>query len=315
MPSRALDLAALGLAAEENDETAIRRAFLRKSRTAHPDKGGTNEEFVALRDAYERLQKNVYAASALPARASQNNHGWHGASAGAYYGDYEDYEQYSEEGESHYEWYDRDWFDENFEENEDAFYSKFHKREMTEEERRTRRQDFLKRNKDPLCQDRKAKPGEPKCDSCRYYRGIRRDHADFRGVDFSAYSRHPEGRITCWICKLRFTTVMTKNMAEKKSWQDAEGNRLGKVLEGKAGLFRILREDNRTFCQQPKSEYVEDTRLSEYYWVEDLQKIAQKQPAIPRSPKKRRVSENAVPGTPAREPRRQRVNDGGSPPN
>ena len=108
---------------------------------------------------------------------------------------------------------------------------------------------------------------------------------------------------------------MTKNMAEKKSWQDAEGNRLGKVLEGKAGLFRILREDNRTFCQQPKSEYVEDTRLSEYYWVEDLQKIAQKQPAIPRSPKKRRVSENAVPGTPAREPRRQRVNDGGSPPN
>ena len=306
MPSRALDLAALGLAAEENDKTAIRRAFLRKSRTAHPDKGGTNEAFVALRDAYERLQKNVYAASALPPRASQNNHGSH-----PFYGDYGDYYDDCFGGESHYDWYDYDWFEENYEEDEDAFHKKFHKREMTEEERRARRQSFLKRNKDPLKRDRKAKPGEPKCDSCRYNRGITRDDADSWGLDYSAYSRHPESRITCWICKLKFKTVLTKRKAEEKSWKDAEGKRLGKVLDGKAGLFRILREDNRTFCQHPKTEYQEDTRLSEYYWVEDLQKIAQKQPAIPRSPKKKRVSENAVPGTP--EPRRQRVNDGGSP--
>ena len=66
---------------------------------------------------------------------------------------------------------------------------------------------------------------------------------------------------------------------------------------GSAKSWKARPDFSRSSGRQPdllllaKSEYVEDTRLSEYYWVEDLQKIAQKQPAIPRSPKKRRVSE------------------------
>ena len=245
MPSRALDLAALGLASEEKDVTAVRRAFLRKSKTAHPDKGGTKEQFVALKNAYERLLKNVYAAPrAPPPRAGQNNHG---ASGGSYHHDAPDwnasFDDYDWDEESHYDWYD-DWFGENYEEYDedndeshddwfDAFYAKFTKREMTEEERRARRQNFLKRHKDPLKLDRKAKPGEPVCHSCRYHRGITEDDADYRGVDFGAYSAHPKGRITCWICKLSFESVTTQCKAESKSWRDAEGNRLGKVLEGR----------------------------------------------------------------------------------
>ena len=315
MPSRALDLAALGLASEEKDVTAVRRAFLRKSKTAHPDKGGTKEQFVALKNAYERLLKNVYAAPrAPPPRAGQNNHG---ASGGSYHHDAPDwnasFDDYDWDEESHYDWYD-DWFGENYEEYDedndeshddwfDAFYAKFTKREMNEEERRARRQNFLKRHKDPLKMDKKAKPGEPVCHSCRYHRGITEDDADYRGVDFGAYSAHPKGRITCWICKLSFESVTTQCKAESKSWRDAEGNRLGKVLEGKGVIFRALRGAKKTFCQQPKSEYVDETRLTEYFWVEDLQDFAEQLPAIPRTPKKKRVSENAVPGTP---PRRQK---------
>ena len=52
------------------DETAtdeeIRAAYLKKARTAHPDAGGTKEDFQALQRAYEEAQNGPSSSSDEP---------------------------------------------------------------------------------------------------------------------------------------------------------------------------------------------------------------------------------------------------------
>lgn len=58
--TRGEDLHTLGLSSEDDEaqdsQRKIRKAFLRLSRKHHPDKGGTNEGFQKLSEAYYRLR-------------------------------------------------------------------------------------------------------------------------------------------------------------------------------------------------------------------------------------------------------------------
>lgn len=303
MPSRVADLAELGLAPGEKDDGVIRKAFLRKTLQAHPDKGGSEEQFNALKNAYERLKTDPYAASAPPPHARQNSNQAGRSNRG---GDYN--------------WYDRAWARNQWRysnSNFGRFHKTFQKREMTEKEKRERRAWFIKNHKDPHYppRDKKAEPGEPSCIFCRLNRGITEEDATvkdkkmgMKGMRFDMYTCHPRGRITCWICLLRHETVMTKSMAMSTSWKDANGFRLGKVLEHRPNVFAQLTAERKTFKYQPVAERCRvPTRNSEYFWVEDLQEIAQELPAIQR--KKAEVG-GSIPamdeGAPASPPRAKR---------
>lgn len=53
------DLDLLGLKAMPGDRKELHRAFRLASTKAHPDAGGSNEAFLAITTAYERLMKRI----------------------------------------------------------------------------------------------------------------------------------------------------------------------------------------------------------------------------------------------------------------
>jgi hypothetical protein len=53
------DLVLLGLTEMPADEKALGRAYRLASRSAHPDAGGSDAAFTALREAYDRLMEKI----------------------------------------------------------------------------------------------------------------------------------------------------------------------------------------------------------------------------------------------------------------
>jgi hypothetical protein len=52
------DLELLGLT-EMPDQAGLDRAYRRAARTAHPDAGGSDAQFIAVKDAYDRLSEKL----------------------------------------------------------------------------------------------------------------------------------------------------------------------------------------------------------------------------------------------------------------
>ena len=53
------DAKALGLKSPVANPAAVRRAYIQKAKAAHPDAGGTKQEFQNIQAAYERLGTQV----------------------------------------------------------------------------------------------------------------------------------------------------------------------------------------------------------------------------------------------------------------
>lgn len=60
--------------APDADEAAIRRAYRRRVKEAHPDQGGSIEEFRAVRDAYEAIESGDWDDAARNGSDAGNGH-------------------------------------------------------------------------------------------------------------------------------------------------------------------------------------------------------------------------------------------------
>ena len=97
MMTRGEDLHMLGLSSEDyeaqDSQRRIRKAFLHLSRTHHPDKGGTNEGFQKLSQAYYRLRDGE-------AQGARDDH----------QEEHEDSESAEERGDQGSSWQDHDYY-------------------------------------------------------------------------------------------------------------------------------------------------------------------------------------------------------------
>lgn len=278
-PSRAEDLAELGLADDDSvDERVIRKKYLRLSRSRHPDKGGTKESFQRLVNAYEsyeRLRSGAYAADASTEEQEYQED------------DSYEYEEDYWYGE-HYNFFGRAW-EYGFEDESDYedYFENWH-REKAKARAKQRREE-LKRGYD--YRDRKASPEDEKCMFCGVNQPITEEQAEAHDLNWEEYSAHPEGYKTCWVCKDQHVSVMTKKMAcmkfAKKLDFTTRSSRTGGEYHP---VFWFLKLDGRSFHHQPVTEYCEGPTLnSEYYWYPDLEMEALSLGWKPRGEKKNEV--------------------------
>jgi len=186
--TRAEDLAELGLAdTGDVDDRDIRKAYLRLSRSRHPDKEGSKESFQLLVNAYERLRSGAYHddASQQPDEEDAEQEDSYEYEIDYWYGEHLSFFGqawgYKFGDESEYEEYFENW------------------REAAKARARQRRED-LRQGYD-YC-DRKAAPEDEKCMFCGVNQPISETEAKANGLSWDEYSAHPERLYkTCWVCK------------------------------------------------------------------------------------------------------------------
>lgn len=259
--TKAEDLAELGLADNEDvDERTIRKAYLRLSRSRHPDKGGTKESFQLLVNAYERLRSDTYAANVEEKEEDQ------GGGCGGGGGEYDEGFWY----DAHHDFFQRAW-EYGWADDAPEFENYHENWHESAKERARRRREDIRAGYD--WRDRKAKASDEKCMFCGVNAPITKRKAKAEGLNWEEYSAHPDGLKTCWVCKDKHISVMTENMAIKKF-----GKKLDyMVTSSRTGteyrpVFWFLKCKGRSFHHQPKTNYCEvPTRNSEYYWYPDLE--------------------------------------------
>ena len=269
--TRGEDLHTLCLSSDDDEaqdsQRRIRKAFLRLSRKHHPDKGGTNEGFRKLSEAYYRLREEE-------AQGQSDEQQEHDASDTA--------EERSDQGSSwqdydyHHFWQEQffNFFRQNsYQEHEhgdeeDDFYS-------WEQEAYERKKAWSNIHKQQLkagvdFRDAKAK-GSDACVFCGDNKPIKQKKAKQNGIEWDEYveSTRPrpgkeERYNTCWVCKTNHKSVMTEAMAKTK---------FAKKLNG-SSIFQELRRAEYTFTAQPTTDLYENTRNSEYFWYPDLEAAA-----------------------------------------
>lgn len=266
------DLAVLGLApGDEDDPKKIRKAYLRLSRTCHPDKGGSTEAFQRLSNAYGRLvhpaEDGEEEASSSAAAAKAPDHREHeDSNANQWYGYYSEF----------FHDYDEEQFD-NF----DCYEGEFEAWETSQEERRkawSRQHQYeLRRGRD--FRDKKAEAGEPKCMFCGENSPITKNEAISEGINWEELSHATREDVqynTCWCCKTKHVSVLTESQAcrkfAKKLNYQIKSKRRGAPYRP---VFWKLKTLGRSFHHQPVTKmYDGPTVNSEYFWYPDLEREA-----------------------------------------
>lgn len=273
------DLAVLGLSSSDYDaedsEGRIRRAYLRLSRTRHPDKGGSNEAFQNLSNAYHRLQTSNYAVENEAASEAEE-----------------------EEQRARQDWQDDE---EEFNYWQDAYYDFFHAYEEEnyedydeyesvfvswEESQRQRRKAWSDHHKQQLkrgidYRDKKSSRQSVNCMFCGVNRAIDKRSAKKNGLNWEEYVQSTNvegypGYNTCWACKSNHVSVLTQKQAckkfAKKLDMEVQSRRSGKWYNP---LFWALKLKKRLFHHTPQTNMYEGpTPAYEYYWYPDLEREA-----------------------------------------
>lgn len=275
--TRASDLQLLEIN-EGASREEINKAFKKKARVVHPDRGGTNEGFRDVFDAAERLGRNA-PTDALADNSSRRDDTTSGDSD--YFGegskpddvcdDFSGASDYFNEGSEpknsyddffgfHYDFFgsyaadmDFDDYMDGFEKQRKAAYDKW--RYGNVKAGRDRRDRWVKVGPS----DGRRRKGEGNCTTCSVNYGITRQSARSSGLNWTDYINHPGGLRTCWACKNSHKSVMTQNMAWKS---------YSRVL--KSTVFASLRRERKCFRHKPVYKYSE-TNESTYFWVTDLE--------------------------------------------
>lgn len=302
MTRRVEDLQMLGLSSEDvkaqDSQRSIRKAFLRLSKTHHPDKGGTNEGFQKLTEAYYRLreeeaqggQSDEQEQNASAQRAEERSDHDSGTSWQEYdyynfwqheffhffrQNSYHDY-GHSDEDNSYQEY--------GYSDEEDGFRS-------WEQEAYDRKKSWSEIHKQQLkvgvdFRDANAINEADACVFCGQNKPIEKRKAKNHGVKWIEYTESTkprpgkeEGYNTCWICKTNHISVMTEKMGKTK---------FAKKLED-SSIFQQLRRVRCTFTAQPKTAFCKGPRTSEYFWYPDLETAALAAGWKPRGKQKERV--------------------------
>ena len=283
--TKAGDLETLGLAAGTSDPGKIKKAYHLLALKMHPDKpGGDKVAFQKLVAAFERLQADKY-----PPLSSSSSHAKNGGSSfgtgrrgfqfDAGFGSYDDFRDYYDDcdydHDDEYDDYDDFCYgggaEDNFWENLFGWHFNFfgssathgyddffYQYEQSAEERAKARAENVKNYRD--YRDKKSRGAGASCTTCGQRDSITKQDAKSNGLEWTRYSKHPEGFRTCWACKNAHDSVATEKQAMTKF----------KVLTHE--VFRRLDKEGRSFCHQPVTAYV--ARNSRYYWIKDLEREA-----------------------------------------
>ena len=302
--TRSEDLHTLGLSSEDDEaqdsQRRIRKAFLRLSRTHHPDKGGSNEGFQKLSAAYYRLRDE----GAQVERDVQDED--EDSDATEEHDDqsssWEDYEFYNFWHQEFFNFFRQNSYEEyEYSDVEDDFYS-------WEQEAYERKKAWSNIHKQKLkagidFRDSKANREKDACVFCGENKPIQLKEAKKNGIVWDEYvkSMRPrtgeeDGYNTCWVCKAKHKSVMTEAMAKTK---------FAKKLNG-SSIFRELRRAKYTFSAQPATDLCEFTRTSEYFWYPDVEKAAlaagwkprgKQKESVPWWPKNKKLKATTTPST------------------
>lgn len=283
--------------ADSADGTAIRKQYLRLSKSRHPDKGGSKEAFQELVNAYEFLKseapKSAASKTPRPSSGKPTSNKAPEPNTDSESSD-TDEEEYYADGFGyygfHYEFhrkYDSSSWGEG--EQEDDYFADFFERsrEKAKKEYARQRRENVKMGYD--YRDELATGGET-CMFCGERTAITKEDAEDHGLNWKEYSAHPEGYRTCWACKNNQTSVMTECMATKKF-----AKKLDFTWEGPYGgeyrpVFWLLRKGEQSFHHQPQTTRANGpTRNSVFYWYPDLEQEALARGWKPRGKKKEEV--------------------------
>lgn len=296
--TRGEDLQTLGLSDDEaRNPRRIRLAFLRLSKVTHPDKGGTNEGFQKLSEAYYRLR-------------AENNQGGDRDEhpAGDASGEGQNYDDgFEGQRDDDFDYYNF-WQNEFFSFFRQSYYHAYTQSDDEEEDFHDWEQEAYERKKQWSqihrqqlktgvdFRDVKAKGKADACIFCGKNKPIKKKKAESNGVDWDSYvqSVTPRpgkdfGYNTCWVCKSNHESVLTEAMAK---------NKFAKKLKN-SSIFMELRSAEYTFTAQPRTDlYQGETRVSEYFWYPDLEAAAlasgwkprgKMKGSVPWQPKNRKV--------------------------
>lgn len=288
--TRSEDLHTLGLSLEDDEaqdsQRRVRKAFLRLSRTHHPDKGGTNEGFQKLSAAYYRLREDDREGEAQAERDEQDEDEESDAAE----------ERSDQDSSWHYDFYNF-WHEEFFNFFRQNSYQEYGYSDEEddfdswEQEAYERKKAWSNIHKQQLkagidFRDTKANRENDACAFCGENKPIKRKEAKKNGIVWDEYvkSKRPrtgeeDGYNTCWICKTNHKSVLTEAMAKTK---------FAKKLIG-SSIFHELRQAKYTFTAQPTTDLCELTRTSEYFWYPDVEKEALKAGWNPRGKLKESV--------------------------
>jgi len=295
---RGEDLQTLGLSDDEaRNQRRIRLAFLRLSKVHHPDKGGTNEGFQKLSEAYYRLRaennqggdRDEHPAGDASGEEQNDDDGFEGQSDDDYdYYNFWQNEFFSFFRQSYYHTYTQsDDEEEDFHDWEQEAYER--KKQWSQIHRQQ-----LKTGVD--FRDVLAKGKADSCIFCGKNKPIKKKKAESNGVDWDSYVQSVQPRAgkdfgynTCWVCKTNHDSVLTEAMAK---------NKFAKKLKN-SSIFMELRNAEYTFTAQPRTDLYEgETRVSEYFWYPDLEAAAlasgwkprgKMKDSVPWQPKNRKV--------------------------
>lgn len=296
--TRGEDLQTLGLSDDEaRNPRRIRLAFLRLTKVHHPDKGGTNEGFQKLSEAYYRLR-------------AENNQGGDRDEhpAGDASGEEQNYDDgFEGQRDDDYDYYNF-WQNEFFSFFRQSYYHAYTQSDDEEEafhdweqEAYERKKQWSQIHRQQLktgvdFRDVKAKGKADACIFCGKNKPIKKKKAESNGVDWDSYVQSVKprpgkdfGYNTCWVCKTNHDSVLTEAMAK---------NKFAKKLKN-SSIFMELRSAEYTFTAQPRTDlYQGETRVSEYFWYPDLEAAAlasgwkprgKMKGSVPWQPKNRKV--------------------------
>lgn len=300
------DLAVLGLSSKDGDaedgRRRIRMAFLRLSRTQHPDKGGTKEEFQNLSAAYHRLihkdegEMKKSADSSSEEESKMNGEEDDNVEEPTDHEQDEDFDEYSYD--DYFSYFNTYYREDEFDGDDDAYEDDF---VSWEEEREQRRRAWSEHHRQQLrrgidYRDEKASARSVMCMFCGEHPAITEGKARINGINWDEYihSTNVEGYpsyMTCWLCKTNHISVLTAKMACKKF----AGKLNIQVASRRTGnkynpIFWELKCDGRSFHHQPQTHLTDvPTHNSEYYWYPDLERQALARGWKPRGKKKESV--------------------------
>lgn len=305
------DLAQLGLSNGNDSESKIRKSYLLLARSKHPDKGGSKEAFQRLSNAYQRLTSNfIYSRSPSPAQPRQSASSQRGKPTGGSHkkkqdapktpksrsqpapettskprhGEQWNREFYENMNREYYNFFRRS-YGACYDRDEEKFSDYFtHWETATRQQRARERREHVKRGYD-FRDKRTTVTASDKCMFCGVMRPIQNKDADNHGLDWKEYkqSQKVEGYPacnTCWSCKNKHDSVLTRKMAVRKF----------SVLEqNQSAFFFLLVKNRRCFQHQPETPYAEVTRSSNYFWYPDIEKEALARGWKPRGTKRTEV--------------------------